>query len=166
MSRDNRLRVINDGDGVLQFFDVAWSGGTPTLTPKYSYTAGVRNESDHNAIYQMAFDYGGNLVCSGSSLGVYSIPNDRNETLVPARKSYAVVNSIDAPRTNAEAAVKYDAQSRILTAGSGVKDITVYDASGAKVLSSSGSTLSLSGVAPGVYMVKAGDAKAVKIMVR
>ena len=166
VSHDNRLLVINDGDGVLQFFDVTWSGGTPTLTPKYSYTAAVRNESDHNAIYQMAFDYGGNLVCSGSSLGVYSIPNDRNETLVPARKSYAVVNSIDAPKTKAEEAVKYDAQSRTLTAGNGVKGITVYDASGAKVLSSAGGTLSLSGLVPGVYMVRAGDAKAVKIMVR
>ena len=166
VSHDNRLLVINDGDGVLQFFDVAWNGGTPTLTPKYSYTAEVRNGSDHNAIYQMAFDYGGNLVCSGSSLGVYSIPNDRNETLVPARKSYAVVNSIDAPHANADKAVKYDAQSRTLTAGNGVRGITVYDASGAKVLSSAGSTLSLSSLVPGVYMVKAGGDKAVKIMVR
>ena len=166
VSRDNRLLVINDGDGVLQFFDVTWSGGTPALTPKYSYTAAVRNESDHNAIYQMAFDYGGNLVCSGSSLGVYSIPNDRNETLVPARKSYAVVNSIDAPKTKADEAVRYDAQSRTLTAWDGTEGITVYDASGAKVLSSAGGTLSLSGVMPGVYMVKAGNAKAVKIMVR
>ena len=166
VSHDNRLLVINDGDGVLQFFDVTWSGGTPTLTPKYSYTAAVRNESDHNAIYQMAFDYGGNLVCSGSSLGVYSIPNDRNETLVPARKSYAVVNSIDAPHTKSENTVKYDAQSRTLTAGNEVKRITVYDASGAKVLSSKGCTISLSDVMPGVYFIKVGESKVVKIMVK
>lgn len=166
VSHDNKLLVINDGDGVLRFFDITWNGSKPKLTPKYSYTAGVRNTSDHNAIYQMAFDYGGNLVCSGSSLGVYSIPNEKNETLVPARKLYTVVNSINAPKTKAEESVKYDAQSRTLTAENGVKGITVYDASGAKVLSTADNTISLSGVVPGVYMVKTGDGKTAKIMVR
>lgn len=166
VSPDNKLLVINDGDGVLRFFDVTWSGSIPKLTPKYSYTADVRNTSDHNGIYQMTFDYGGNLVCSGSSLGIYSIPNDRNETLVPARKSYAIVNAIDAPRMNADEGVKYDSENRMVNASEGVKKITVYDAAGATVLSAAGNTLSLSGLMPGVYMIKADNSQAVKIMVR
>ena len=166
VSPDNKLLVINDGDGVLRFFDVTWNGSIPKLTPKYSYTADVRNTSDHNGIYQMTFDYGGNLVCSGSSLGIYSIPNDRNETLVPARKSYAIVNAIDAPRMNADEGVKYDSENRMVNAPEGVKKITVYDAAGATVLSAAGNTLSLSGLMPGVYMIKADNSQAVKIMVR
>ena len=114
----------------------------------------------------MTFDYGGNLVCSGSWLGLYSIPNDRNETLVPARKSYAIVNAIDAPRMNADEGVKYDSENRMVNAPEGVKKITVYDAAGATVLSAAGNTLSLSGLMPGVYMIKADNSQAVKIMVR
>ena len=76
------MLVMNDGSGVLQFFDLTWDGSTPDITPKYSYKADARNSS--GSIFQMAFDYAGNLVCSGSNIGMYSMPTDENVHTTPA----------------------------------------------------------------------------------
>jgi len=89
----NDMLVINDASGTLQFFDLTWDGNTPTLTPLYSYKADAR--TTNGAIYQMAFDYGGNLVCSGSNIGIYSMPTDSNDHTTPAMKSLIVVKEAD-----------------------------------------------------------------------
>ena len=78
VSDDASVLVVNDGSYVLQFFDVTWDGSTPDITPKYSYQTGL------GTIYQMAFDYAGNLVCAGSTIGMYSIPTDENLHTTPA----------------------------------------------------------------------------------
>ena len=78
VSDDGSLLVINDGSYVLQFFDVTWDGNTPVLAPKFSYKTGL------GSIYQMAFDYAGNLVCSGNNIGIYSLPTDENIHTTPA----------------------------------------------------------------------------------
>lgn len=166
VSRDGKLLVIADGDGVLQFFDLTWSGGVPTLTPKYSFTPDVQNSSDHNSIYQIQFDYSGNLICSGSELGIYSIPDAANEVVIPARTSQMIVNSIGTPTVDKAGAIAYDAASRTLTSTL-EGGITVYDTAGAVVLKSAGSSLALHGLAPGVYVAKStGNAKALKFIVR
>ena len=86
---DGDLMVINDGDGVLQFYHIEWSGDTPALTSTgVTYTADAR--ANNNAIYQMAFDWGGNLVCAGKNIGIYSIPTDDNQSTTPARKALTV----------------------------------------------------------------------------
>ena len=90
----NNVLVINDGDGVLQFYDITWNGNTPALTSKgISYTADAGGPSTNcsNSIYQMAFDWGGNLVCAGSNIGIYSIPTDDNQSTTPARRALSVV---------------------------------------------------------------------------
>jgi hypothetical protein len=74
--------VINDGSGTLQFFDLTWDGNTPVLSPKYSYKADARTSA--GAIYQMAFDYAGNLVCAGGNIGIYSMPTNENIHTTPA----------------------------------------------------------------------------------
>ena len=90
VNNEGNLLVINDGDGVLQFYDVTWNGNTPTLTSNgTTYTADARTSG--NAIYQMAFDWGGNLVCAGKNIGIYSMPTDNNQSLTPARKSLSVI---------------------------------------------------------------------------
>ena len=78
VSEDASMLVINDGSYVLQFFDVTWNGNTPTIAPKYSYKTGM------GTIYQMAFDYAGNLVCSGNNIGMFSLPTDENIHTTPA----------------------------------------------------------------------------------
>lgn len=89
INNNGDMMVINDGDGVLQFFNITWNGNTPVLTHNgTSYTADAR--TDVNAIYQMAFDWGGNLVCSGSNIGIYSIPTDNNQSTTPARSSLTI----------------------------------------------------------------------------
>lgn len=165
VSRDGRLLVINDASGVLQFYDVAWVGGVPSLTPKYTYIADVRNTSDRNSVYQMAFDYGGNLVCAGSTLGVYSLPTDRNESIVPAPRASAIVNAIHAPTVEGEGGgVAYDGDTRTVSTTAG--GLTVYDTAGAIVAKSAGATLSLAGLSPGIYIVKTAGGKARKILLK
>ncbi len=86
------MMVINDGDGVLQFYNISWNGSTPTLTSNgMTYVADAR--SSVNAIYQMAFDWGGNLVCAGGNIGIYSIPTTDNQSTTPAMSSLTVVKS-------------------------------------------------------------------------
>ena len=90
----NNMLVINDGDGVLQFYDISWNGNTPALTAtgtSYTTDAGASVNTCSNAIYQMAFDWGGNLVCAGKNIGIYSIPTDDNQSTTPARSALSVV---------------------------------------------------------------------------
>ena len=90
INNSNDMMVINDGDGVLQFYDITWNGSTPTLTSNgMTYTADAR--ASNNAIYQMAFDWGGNLVCAGANIGIYSIPTDNNQSTTPARSALSVI---------------------------------------------------------------------------
>ena len=78
VSEASDLLVVNDGSGYLQFFDLTWDGTTPDITPKFSYKTG------QGVIYQMAFDYAGNLVCAGGNIGVYSLPIGENIHTTPA----------------------------------------------------------------------------------
>ena len=89
INNSNDVMVINDGDGVLQFFDITWEGSTPILTHNgTSYVADAR--SGVNAIYQMAFDWGGNLVCAGGNIGIYSMPTNDNQSTTPAKSSLTI----------------------------------------------------------------------------
>ncbi len=92
INNTNDMMVINDGDGVLQFYNITWNGNTPALTSNgTSYTADAR--ASNNAIYQMAFDWGGNLVCSGSNIGIYSMPTDDNQSTTPAKAALTVTKA-------------------------------------------------------------------------
>jgi len=82
------LLVINDGSGTLQFFDLTWEGNIPDITPKYSYKADARNSA--GAIFQMAFDYAGNLVCAGGNIGIYSLPTEENIHTTPAMDTITI----------------------------------------------------------------------------
>ena len=93
------MLVINDGSGYLQFFDLTWDGNTPDITPKYAYKSGL------GTIFQMAFDYAGNLVCAGSNIGIFSLPTDENVHTTPACGKFntifipTVVNETPAAKT-------------------------------------------------------------------
>ena len=76
------MLVINDGSGMLQFFDLTWDGTTPDITPKYSYKCDAINTA--GSIFQMGFDYAGNVVCAGGNIGIYSLPTDENIHTTPA----------------------------------------------------------------------------------
>ena len=83
------LLAINDGSGILQFYDLTWDGTTPDITPKYSYKADARNSA--GSIFQMAFDYAGNLVCAGGNIGIYSLPTEENIHTTPACGDYETI---------------------------------------------------------------------------
>ncbi len=89
INNSNDVMVINDGDGVLQFYDITWNGNTPVLTSNgTTFIADAR--SSVNAIYQMAFDWGGNLVCAGGNIGIYSIPTNNNQSTTPAKSALTI----------------------------------------------------------------------------
>ena len=95
VSNDGSTLVINNGSGEVEFFDLAWNrDATPVITPRgYSFVSAARRNdgsSHNNYIYQMNFDYGGNLIVTGNKVAMYSIPTDNNENSTPAKKEYIV----------------------------------------------------------------------------
>lgn len=84
------MLVVQDGSGTLQFFDLTWDGTTPVIAPKYSYKADARNSA--GSIFQMGFDYAGNLVCAGGNIGIYSLPTQENIHTTPACGDFSVVH--------------------------------------------------------------------------
>jgi hypothetical protein len=114
VSHDGTELVVNNGEGKLEFFNLEWNGNTPVLTPKgYTYTAGVRrtNGTGHtNYIYQIHYDWGGNLICSGDKMGVYSMPTDNNRHTTPAKMEYSVrtgINNLAVDANKKVVSVKY-----------------------------------------------------------
>lgn len=83
------MLVVNDGSGVLQFYDLTWEGTTPDISPKFSYKCDAINAA--GSIFQMGFDYAGNLVCAGSNIGIYSLPTDENIHTTPACGDGAII---------------------------------------------------------------------------
>ncbi len=98
VSKDEKTLVINDGNTELRFFDIEWNNGVPSLVHKYVYT-GIKNSGIPRGglVYQMNFDYAGNLIVSGAKVGIYSIPTDDNQTTVPAKKALIVVKPVLEP---------------------------------------------------------------------
>ena len=88
ISNDGNTLVINNGTGAIEFFDLAWNDAVPVITPRgYSFVSAARRDdgsSHNNYIYQMNFDYGGNLVVTGNKVAMYSIPTDNNRNTTPS----------------------------------------------------------------------------------
>ena len=101
ISNDGNTLVIANKEGVLQFYRIDWGTDRtkPQLTWLNSFTPDARdvynatfNSGGHNSygVYQMACDWGGNLLVAGSNLGVYSIPTTDNQSTTPARSALTV----------------------------------------------------------------------------
>lgn len=91
LNKDESLLAISNGSKNIVLFDVKWNGSTPTLTYKYKF---AQNDGFNGGeIYQIAFDAANNLYISGKSLGVYSLLNNDNTTIIAAKKSLTVKGS-------------------------------------------------------------------------
>ncbi len=93
VSNDGKTLVINDATGTLKFFDVNWNGNTPSLVYNTEFACDAIDGSKY--IYEMAFDYGGNLIAGGSKVGIYSVPTSSNQAITPARKALVVEKLAD-----------------------------------------------------------------------
>ena len=77
-------------DGVneprIVIFDVTWADGVPTFTHKCS----LPTNSDN--IYQMAFDYAGNLHCFGGTTGYFehAVPSSDKNVVTPAKVAQVI----------------------------------------------------------------------------
>ncbi len=166
VNKENSLLVINDGTNVLQFFDITWNDGVPTLTPKYSYKASLTG----TGIQQMAFDYAGNLVIGHQGVSIFSIPTEENVTTVPAKKSL-VINA-----TTGINEVAVAPQLRIspnpttgrihIETSEAIKSVRVYSVSGSLVAEGFDADIDLSRLPNGIYIVKVNNFNGVRIIKR
>ncbi len=114
LTGDGNTLVIVDGTGTLQFFNIDNSDvEQPSLSWSHSLTVDVADDAATGGsgrvpggIYQMAFDYGGNLYVAGGALGVYSMPNADNQATTPAMSGLTVTRYVTrtVPQLAAEAA--------------------------------------------------------------
>ena len=88
VTRDGKTLAVNDGWGYFQFYDVAFEGNVPTLTPLFSFKhdigVGPKRIQDGDYVEQMAFTYGGALLASGHYLGMFTVPTLDNRSVTPA----------------------------------------------------------------------------------
>ncbi|MDY6413058.1 MAG: hypothetical protein SPL28_08705, partial [Bacteroidales bacterium] len=103
ISPDGKQLAISDGDTNISFYDITWTEGVPSLSYVTQFTPDITNIARLNQgvrlIYQMNFDYAGNLILSGAKVGIYSIPTEENVTIVPAKKAL-LVQHVDAAPTH------------------------------------------------------------------
>ena len=164
VSADQGLIAIGELKGVVKLFSVTWDGNTPALTPAGSFVCDVANKSGN--LFEMNFDYAGNLVCSGAKLGVYSIPTANNATTTPARKALTVVKtanstSVDNVETETAVSALFSGDLLTVSAPEAVAHVVVYAADGTRVAESCNSRFTVDAPA-GVYLVKVNTFAAVK----
>ena len=158
--------AIGDAKGVVRVFNVTWEANVPTLTPAGSFACDAANVGGN--IFEMNFDYAGNLICSGSKLGVYAMPTAENLTTTPARKALTVVKTANATavenvETVTEVSADFAGDLLIVQAPETVKSVVVFAADGTRVAEGRNAQLTVNAPA-GVYLVKVNNFKAVKAM--
>jgi hypothetical protein len=167
VSRDNKLLVINDASGNLCFFDITWTAGVPKLSYKYKFASGVADVG--NNVYEMAFDYAGNLAVTGKYLGVFTIPGSNNATLVPAKSTNLVVkgaSGVDDNLADIVLRVYPNPTNGVVNiiAPEEIKTVGVYSTSGQLVIRTASSTVDMSQLPTGIYFVKVNSLKTVKVI--
>ena len=96
LSPDGTELVVNQPDGTLKFFEVAYNRGTPTLTWKYDYKHNVGN-----LVTQINYDYAGNLFVSAGKLAILSMPTEENMHSTPSKMELVVPTGINDVKTDA-----------------------------------------------------------------
>ena len=168
VSNDGKMLVVNDAKGVLQFFDVTWKSETePVLQHRGSFKSGVTNTNSY--IYQMHFDYAGNLVCTGNRLGVLAIPTTNNETITPAAKALTIVKDIETGIGSVEAEednlqIRFEGDKLVIDAPEAVTDVKVFAVNGSLVTRAHAAVVDASQLGSGVYLVKVNKLNAKKVM--
>ena len=97
LTPDGKQLVMSDGSSNISFYNIIWDeNGAPSLEYVNSFTpaAGIARSG---LIYQLHFDYAGNLIMSGAKVGIYSIPTEENVTTVPAKKALTIMKETEEP---------------------------------------------------------------------
>ena len=140
LSNDGNTLVIANKQGELQFYAIDWGADRtkPALTWIQSFTPDARdvynstfNSGGHNSygVYQMAFDWGGNLLVAGSNLGVYSIPTTDNQSTTPARSSLTVTKRLVTHEVTVTGTVSEVGNAHYISrhsAGEPIAEVSIY----------------------------------------
>ncbi len=140
LSNDGNTLVIANKQGELQFYAIDWGADRtkPALTWIQSFTPDARdvynstfNSGGHNSygVYQMAFDWGGNLLVAGSNLGVYSIPTTDNQSTTPARSVLTVTKRLDTHEVTVTGTVCEVGNAHYISrhsAGEPIAEVSIY----------------------------------------
>jgi hypothetical protein len=171
LTPDGKTLIINDATDEFLFYDVTWNGNVPTLTYKYKYTHSIGDPTYYHSVFQMHFDYAGNLLASGAYLGMFSLPTENNTCTTPAKKSLTVIKKASGVNS-----VLNDAAVRLsvypnpttgiinITSPEPVKVVNVFNSTGAVVAHSTQSSVDLSGLTNGIYFVKVNNLNTVKVV--
>ena len=128
------------------------------LKHRGSHKTGVANGSGY--IYEMHFDYAGNLICTGNRLGVFAIPTENNETITPAAAKLTIVKDIESGIGGVDAdeadalQVRFEGNSLLITAPETVTDVKVFAVNGTLVARGHADVVDASQLGRGVYLVK------------
>lgn len=108
LSKDKSLFAIIDAASHIQVYDVAWNSGVPAFTHK------VAIPTNAGIIWQLAFDYAGNLHCYGEEAGYYvhATPRPAGDIVTPAKKSLVLTkvyspSAIETVNSEINAPVEY-----------------------------------------------------------
>lgn len=158
MSDDESMLVMIDGSRHLLVFDIAWEDDKPVLTLRYEYTCGIGD------IREMHFDYAGNLVTSGTeSFTVFTVPTDKNVTVVPAKSTLKVVKAADTETAINEIADEHVTYSNHTIWNTDNVQLMVFSASG-QMVAAGNSDISLEAMPTGVYVVRMPSGKVLKVL--
>ena len=108
LSIDASRFAIIDAASHIQVYDVTWASGVPTFTHKVSIP------TNGGFIWQLAFDYAGNLHCYGEEAGYYvhATPRAEGAIVTPAKKALVLTkvynpSAIESVNSDANAPVEY-----------------------------------------------------------
>lgn len=171
MTPDGEQIVLSDGDSNISFYDIEWNGDAPTLVFKHKFTPASGVATTGGMIYQMNFDYAGNLIISGASVGIYAVPTEENITTVPAkknlwvRKGYTTGIEDNTIANDVKVVASPNPTDGMVTiSGVEVMKVEVFNAGGSLVVRGNDANVDLSNLAPGVYFVKVNGDKVVRVI--
>ncbi|MFR9164906.1 MAG: T9SS type A sorting domain-containing protein [Dysgonomonas sp.] len=172
VSEKENILVLSTNTDISVFSYKMKSDGSPEVSLKFSKDLGATGATYDD----FAFDYAGNLYAlsnSGKQISVWAMPTAENNCVVPAKKSMVLkrddtgIESVQ----NQVAKVYPNPVTNYLTVEltEVINTVAVYDIAGKLInnntnIGSNSTTVDFTSLAPGIYLVKVNNGKAIKVV--
>ncbi|GAB1414905.1 hypothetical protein MASR2M117_03110 [Paludibacter sp.] len=160
-------------DGGVYIFEYKLNkDGVPVVNPKFRHNLGVASVTYDD----FAFDYAGNLYAasnSGKFISVWSMPTDKNICITPASKANRLspVGSVGTDKIEVQTRIYPNPAQDYITIeqSSTIQNVQIYDLSGKIILNkdkveNTSTTIDVSTLQSGVYMIKVNDGRGVRVV--